>query len=103
MHSRADARHRPRRAEPAQKLSVAQAKRSALVPVHDITRAIRILRGRRVILERDPAAIYGVTTGLLKRAGSAQPRAVSRGCHVTAHAGRARHFDIASCDIKAWA
>lgn len=61
----ADARHRPRRAEPAQKLSVAQAKRSALVPVHDITRAIRILRGRRVILDRDLAAIYGVTTGRL--------------------------------------
>jgi len=37
---------------------VAQAKRSALVPVHDITGAILILRGRRVILDRDLAAIY---------------------------------------------
>jgi len=44
---------------------VAQAKRSALVPVHDITGAILILRGRRVILDRDLAAIYGVTTGRL--------------------------------------
>ena len=44
---------------------MAQAKRSALVPVHDITRAILILRGRRVILDRDLAAIYGVTTGRL--------------------------------------
>jgi len=44
---------------------VAQAKRSALVPVHDITRAILILRGRRVILDRDLAAIYGLTTGRL--------------------------------------
>jgi len=44
---------------------VAQAKRSALVPVHDITGAILILRGRRVILDRDLAAIYGLTTGRL--------------------------------------
>ena len=44
---------------------MAQAKRSALVPVHDITGAILILRGRRVILDRDLAAIYGVTTGRL--------------------------------------
>ena len=44
---------------------MAQAKRSALVPVHDITRAILILRGRRVILDRDLAAIYGLTTGRL--------------------------------------
>jgi len=35
------------------------------VPVHDITRAILILRGRRVILDRDLAAIYGLTTGRL--------------------------------------
>ncbi len=44
---------------------MAQAKRSALVPVHDITGAILILRGRRVILDRDLAAIYGLTTGRL--------------------------------------
>ena len=35
------------------------------MPVHDITRAILILRGRRVILDRDLAAIYGLTTGRL--------------------------------------
>jgi len=37
---------------------VAQAKRLALEPVHDITRAILILRGHRVILDRDLAGIY---------------------------------------------
>jgi len=35
------------------------------VPVHDITRAILILRGRRVILDRDLPAIYS---------GDLQPR-----------------------------
>ena len=42
----------------AGKLTVAQAKRLALEPVHDITRAILILRGHRVILDRDLAGIY---------------------------------------------
>ncbi|TLY96193.1 MAG: ORF6N domain-containing protein [Gammaproteobacteria bacterium] len=64
MHSRSrcSTRSSPSRAGT---LTVAQAKRSALVPVHDITRAILILRGRRVILDRDLAAIYGLTTGRL--------------------------------------
>ena len=41
---------------------MAKTKRTALVPVEDITRTILILRGQRVILDRELAAIYGVTT-----------------------------------------
>ena len=41
---------------------MAQAKRSALVPVHDITRTILVLRGQRVLLDAELAALYGVTT-----------------------------------------
>jgi hypothetical protein len=41
---------------------VAQANRSALAPVHDITRAILVLRGQRVLLDADLADLYGVTT-----------------------------------------
>jgi hypothetical protein len=41
---------------------MAQAKRSALVPVHDITRAILVLRGQRVLLDAELASLYGVTT-----------------------------------------
>jgi ORF6N domain len=37
-------------------------------PVEDITRSILILRGHRVILERDLAAIYGVATKVLNQA-----------------------------------
>jgi hypothetical protein len=33
-----------------------------LAPVEDITRAILVLRGHRVILDADLAALYGVTT-----------------------------------------
>jgi hypothetical protein len=41
---------------------VAQAKRSALVPVQDITRTILVLRGQRVLLDAELASLYGVTT-----------------------------------------
>ena len=40
---------------------MAQAKRSGL-PVHDITRAILVLRGQRVLLDAELATLYGVTT-----------------------------------------
>ena len=45
-----------------------QAKALARVPVEDITRAILVLRGQRVILDRELAAIYGVPTGRLNEA-----------------------------------
>ena len=44
------------------------ASQSAVVPVEHITRSIFVLRGTRVILDRDLAAIYGVTTGRLNEA-----------------------------------
>ena len=44
------------------------AKPKALTPVADITRAILVLRGQRVILDRELAAIYGVSTGRLNEA-----------------------------------
>lgn len=45
-----------------------KASRAALVPVEHITRSILVLRGQRVILDSDLAAIYGVTTGRLNEA-----------------------------------
>jgi hypothetical protein len=45
-------------------------------PVEEITRAILILRGERVILDADLAALYGVTTKRLNE--QAQRRALPR-------------------------
>ena len=42
----------------AGKLTVAQAKRLALVPVHDITRAILILRGHNLKTQRQFKEVY---------------------------------------------
>jgi hypothetical protein len=41
---------------------VAQARRVAPVPVETITRTILVLRGHRVLLDAELAALYGVTT-----------------------------------------
>jgi hypothetical protein len=47
---------------------VVKAKRVALVPVTHITRTILILRGQRVILDAELAALYGVPTKALNQA-----------------------------------
>jgi ORF6N domain-containing protein len=39
-----------------------QAKHPAPVPVQDITRAILVLRGHKVLLDAELAALYGVST-----------------------------------------
>lgn len=43
-------------------------KQAALMPVEHITRSILVLRRQRVLLDRDLAEIYGVSTGRLNEA-----------------------------------
>jgi hypothetical protein len=47
---------------------MASNKKTAFVPVDRIAQTILILRGQKVLLDRDLAAIYGVTTGRLNEA-----------------------------------
>jgi len=48
--------------------TVVARRHSVAVPVEEIARTILILRGQRVILDSDLAAIYGVSTGRLNEA-----------------------------------
>ena len=41
---------------------------SGLIPVERIERAIYLIRGEKVMLDRDLAALYGVETRTLKQA-----------------------------------
>jgi len=41
---------------------------TSIVPIERITRSIVLLRGEKVILDADIAALYGVRTGMLVRA-----------------------------------
>ncbi|HYM43846.1 MAG TPA: ORF6N domain-containing protein [Steroidobacteraceae bacterium] len=43
------------------------ASRAALIPVEQVTGAILVLRGQRVLLDAELAALYGVTTGRLNQ------------------------------------
>ena len=43
-------------------------KRSSLIPIEKIERAIYFIRGEKVMLDRDLAALYGVETKMLNRA-----------------------------------
>lgn len=47
---------------------VEKAKRAAVVSIEQITQSILILRGLKVLLDEDLAALYGVTTGALVQA-----------------------------------
>jgi hypothetical protein len=44
------------------------AKSKAPVPIEDVTRGIRILRGHKVLLDEDLDTLYGVATGALIQA-----------------------------------
>jgi ORF6N domain len=47
---------------------MASRRRPALVPVEHISRSILVLRGHKVLLDEELAALYGVTTGALVQA-----------------------------------
>lgn len=47
---------------------MAKTKRAALIPVENITQSILILRGQRVLIDSELAALYGVTTKALNQA-----------------------------------
>ena len=65
----------------------------------EISRAILVLRGQRVILDRDLAALYGVTTKRFNEA-VAQCGKVPRGLHVSDLGGGSLGFEVAICDLK---
>jgi hypothetical protein len=48
--------------------SMPRAQPAAQIPIQQITRSILVVRGHRVILDRDLAAIYGVETKVLNHA-----------------------------------
>ena len=55
-----------------------RSKQASLMPVEHICRSILVLRGRRVILDRDLAAIYASPPGASMRPSSATSSAFRR-------------------------
>ena len=61
--------------------------KAELVAPPQIEQAILLIRGQRVMLDRDLAAMYGVSTGNLQQGGAPQPVPFSRRFHVPTHGG----------------
>ena len=57
-----------------------------IVPVEIIQSRIVVLRGQRVLIDRDLAELYGVPTKRFNQQVKRNGPRVSRGLHVSAHA-----------------
>src|SRR5207249_10036025 len=65
-----------------------------------IERIILLVRGHRVMVDTDLAALYGVDTKTLNRAVKAKPRTVSGRLHVPAHARGNRRLEVPNWHLK---
>ena len=65
-----------------------------------ITLRIVSLRGQRVIVDADLAALYDVPTKRFNEAVKRKPGEVSGRFHVHAHCRGIRGFEVAICDLK---
>jgi hypothetical protein len=76
----------------------------ALIPIGRIASAIHDVRGRRVMLDADLAALYGVSTKRLNEQVKRNRDRFSRRLHVHANSRGGGRFEVAICDLKggAW-
>ena len=61
---------------------------NSLIPVERIQRTILFVRGQKVMLDRDLAALYGVKAIALRQQVSRNEAAIPRGFHVSTQPGR---------------
>jgi hypothetical protein len=73
---------------------------TARVSLERVARSIVVVRGHPVILDRELAAIYGVTTKRLNEQAKRKRRTLPTGFHVSADPGRAPIFKVAICDLE---
>ena len=60
---------------------------STLIPIERIEKAIYLISGEKVMLDRDLALLYGVETKMLNRAVKRKPQAISVRFHVSTYGG----------------
>jgi len=75
----------------------------AVLPVEVVETRIFVLRGHRVILDRDLAELYGVETRAVNQGRQTQCRPPSGGLHVPAYGRRissGASFKITICDLE---
>lgn len=75
-------------------------KTNELVPEKQILRMILVIRDKKVILDSDLAALYGVETRRLNEQVRRNIDKFPRGFYVSTHERGIRKLEVANCDIK---
>jgi hypothetical protein len=70
-----------------------------LIPLEAIEHRIHVVRGLKVMLDKDLAELYQVPTKP-QRASEKECRSISSRFHVPAKRGRGGSFEVALCDLK---
>src|SRR5437588_13700 len=73
---------------------------TSIVPVERVNRAILVLRGHNVILDKDLAELYGVPVFRLNEAVKRNRNRFPPDFMFRLTGGEYRGFDIAICDVK---
>jgi len=72
----------------------------AIVPVGQIERRILLIRGERVMLDSDLAALYGVETKILVKAVKRNLSRFPPRLPVSVQQGRVRPFEVPNWNLK---
>jgi len=82
------------------KTSMAKKELQALVAEQKILDKIHVIRGEKVILDRDLAEMYGVETRVLNQSIKKESEPVSQRLYVPVVRKGVQKLDITKCDIK---
>lgn len=74
---------------------------STLVPIEQISSTILLVRGQRVLLDNELAALYGVTTKRFNEQVKRNLGTISSRFYVPTQRRGGRWFEVAFCDLKA--
>ena len=72
-----------------------------IIPIERIAQSIRWIRGQKVMLDSDLAALYGVPTENLNKAVKRNRRTFPGRLHVSTYAEEVRRFEIPIWNLKA--
>jgi hypothetical protein len=74
--------------------------KSHVIPAERIASRIDLIRGEKVMLDRDLAELYGVGTRALLQAVKRNAEKISGRFRVSAHRRGIRKLEITDCDLK---
>jgi hypothetical protein len=71
-----------------------------IIPGERIQQAIHVIRGKKVMLDRDLALLYAIPTKALKQAVRRNPGEISGGLHVCPRSRGAQPLEVTIRDLR---